>query len=240
MVRKMVELPKFLMFNSGTNSIRNNSIFTFYLLIFALYRFLYPLLSFGYGVSDMFISAFQMELNDYPNFNLAEDGRLCSMGQHCPRFPRVLYDTLIRVGYDGDALIYCCRLSTAHGMDQCEVSVTIPFDPTWGSAASTTIAANLGPWPTIPTAIIPASTTAAVQPCPYPIAAASCHQATTIVSHQQLSMLQQWEDASSGTRGKPTEGPSEGSCTMGGLHQLHHHGGDSHRRRSASGYILPE
>jgi hypothetical protein len=45
------------------------------------------------------------------------------MGQHCPGFPRVIYDALIRLGYDGDASIY-------HGMDQCEVSMTIPFNPT--------------------------------------------------------------------------------------------------------------
>jgi hypothetical protein len=70
-----------------------------------------------------------MELNDYPHFDLTEDGRLCSMGQHCPWFPRVLYDALVRLGYDGDALVYRCQLSTAHGMDQCEVSVMIPFDP---------------------------------------------------------------------------------------------------------------
>jgi hypothetical protein len=76
------------------------------------------------------MSAFQMELNDYPHFNLTEDERLCSTDQHCSGFPRVLYDALIRLGYDGDALVYCCRLSTAHGMDQCEVSVMIPFDPT--------------------------------------------------------------------------------------------------------------
>jgi hypothetical protein len=75
------------------------------------------------------MSAFQMELNDYPHFDLAEDGRLCSTGQHCPGFPRVLYDTLVRLGYDGDAPVYRCRLSTAHGMDQCEVSVMIPFSP---------------------------------------------------------------------------------------------------------------
>jgi hypothetical protein len=37
------------------------------------------LLSFGYGVSDIFMSVFQMELNDYPHFDLAEDGRLSSM-----------------------------------------------------------------------------------------------------------------------------------------------------------------
>jgi hypothetical protein len=71
-----------------------------------------------------------MELNDYPHFNLNEDGTLCSMGQHCPGIPRVLYDTLIRLGYDGDTLVYRCRLSTTHCMDQCEVRLTIPFDPT--------------------------------------------------------------------------------------------------------------
>jgi hypothetical protein len=76
------------------------------------------------------MSVFQMNLNDYPHFNLIEDGTLCSMGQHCPGFLRVLYDALIRLGYDGDAPVYHCRLSTAHGMDQCEVSVMIPFDPT--------------------------------------------------------------------------------------------------------------
>jgi hypothetical protein len=71
-----------------------------------------------------------MELNHYPHFNLAEDGRLCSTGQHCLGFPRVLYDALICFGYNGDAPVYRCRLSTTHGMDQCEVSVMIPFDPT--------------------------------------------------------------------------------------------------------------
>jgi hypothetical protein len=75
------------------------------------------------------MSAFQMELNDYPHFDLAEDRRLCSTGQHCPGFPRVLYYALIRLGYHADAPVYHCRLSTAHGMDQCEVSMMIPFDP---------------------------------------------------------------------------------------------------------------
>jgi hypothetical protein len=117
MVRKLVELPKFLVFNSGTNPFGNSSVFAFYLLLFALYMFLYLPLSFGYGVSDMFMSAFQMELNDYPHFDLAEDGRLCSMGQNCPGFLRVLYDALIRLGYDGDAPVYRCRLSTTHSMD---------------------------------------------------------------------------------------------------------------------------
>jgi hypothetical protein len=76
------------------------------------------------------MSVCQMELNDYPHFDLTEDRRLCSMCQHCPGFPRVLYDALSCLGYDGDAPVYHCRLSVAHGMDQCKVSVTIPFDPT--------------------------------------------------------------------------------------------------------------
>jgi hypothetical protein len=75
------------------------------------------------------MSAFQMELNDYPHFDLTEDGSLCSTGQHCPGFPRVLYDVVVRLGYDGDAPVYRCRLSMSHGMDQCEDSVTIPVDP---------------------------------------------------------------------------------------------------------------
>jgi hypothetical protein len=86
--------------------------------------------SFGCGVSDIFMSAFQMELNDYPHFDLAEDGRVCSTGQRCPGFPRLLYDALIRLGYDGDAPVYHCRLSRVHDLDRCEVSVMIPFDPT--------------------------------------------------------------------------------------------------------------
>jgi hypothetical protein len=71
-----------------------------------------------------------MELNDYPHFDLAEDGTLCSTSQHYRGFPRVLYNALICLGYDGDAPVYRCRLSTAHGMDQCETSVIITFDPT--------------------------------------------------------------------------------------------------------------
>jgi hypothetical protein len=43
MVRKPVELPMFLLFNSRTNSFENSSVFAFHLLLFALYRFLYML-----------------------------------------------------------------------------------------------------------------------------------------------------------------------------------------------------
>jgi hypothetical protein len=75
------------------------------------------------------MSAFQMELNNYPHFYLTEDGRPCSTGLHCSGFPRVLYNALIRLGYDGDAPVYRCRLSRVHDLDKCEVTVTIPLDP---------------------------------------------------------------------------------------------------------------
>jgi hypothetical protein len=131
MVRKLEELPKFLVFNSGIESFGNSSIFAFYLLLLLLYRFLYLLFrDFCYGISDVLMSVFQMELNDYPHFFLIEDGRLCSMSQHCLGFPRLLYDALLHLGYHGDAPIYYCRLSKAHGLDRCEISVTILFDPT--------------------------------------------------------------------------------------------------------------
>jgi hypothetical protein len=41
------------------------------------------------------------------------------------------------------------------------------------------------------TAVAPAI--AAVQLCPYSTAAAGYHQATTVVSHKQLPMIQLWE-----------------------------------------------
>jgi hypothetical protein len=62
MVRKMEELPNFLLFNPGKESIRNISVFTFFLLLFTLYRFLYLL--FGYdqiGVSNVFMVVFSDE-----------------------------------------------------------------------------------------------------------------------------------------------------------------------------------
>jgi hypothetical protein len=90
-------------------------------------------------VSDVLMSVFQIELNDYPHFFLAEDGRQCSMGQHCSGFSRVLYDALLRLIYDEDAPIYHYRLSKAHDLDSCEVSVMIPFNPTepWSGSVIT-------------------------------------------------------------------------------------------------------
>jgi hypothetical protein len=105
--------------------------FTLYVLLFAFIQIsVSTFLSCCFGVSDVLMSVFQMELNDYPYFFLTEDERLCSMGQYCPGFPRVLYETLLHLGYDGDTLIYHCRLSMAHALDRCEVSVMIPFDST--------------------------------------------------------------------------------------------------------------
>jgi hypothetical protein len=49
--------------------------------------------------------------------------------QHCPGFLRVLYDALLCLGYNGDTLIYRCRLSMAHSVNVCETSVMRPIDP---------------------------------------------------------------------------------------------------------------
>jgi hypothetical protein len=68
-------------------------------------------------------------MNDYPHVIIAEDGRWCSMGQHHPGFPRVLYDALLHLRYNRDVSVYRARMSMAHCMEQCEVSVTISLNP---------------------------------------------------------------------------------------------------------------
>jgi hypothetical protein len=60
------------------------------------------------GLVTFFMSVFQMEQKDYPHVYHTEDGKLCSMGQHCSGFLRVLYDALIGLGYDGDTSVYRC------------------------------------------------------------------------------------------------------------------------------------
>jgi hypothetical protein len=79
-------------------------------------------------VSNVFVVMFQMNMSDYPHVTIAEDGRLCSMGQHRPGFPRVLYDSLLHLSYNGEVLVYHAQMSMAHGLDQCEVSVTTPLN----------------------------------------------------------------------------------------------------------------
>jgi hypothetical protein len=54
---------------------------------------------------------FQMNMDNYPHVTIAEDGSLCSMGQHRPGFPRVLYDAIRPLGYKGDAPVYRGRTS---------------------------------------------------------------------------------------------------------------------------------
>jgi hypothetical protein len=72
---------------------------------------------------------FQMNMDNYPHVTIAADGSLCSTGQHRPGFPRVLYDALRQLGYDGDAPVYRGRMSMAHGQDKCEVNMVIPLNP---------------------------------------------------------------------------------------------------------------
>jgi hypothetical protein len=70
-----------------------------------------------------------MDMSNYPHVTIAEDGRLCSTGQHRLRFLRVLYDALLHLGYHGYVPVYRARMSAAHSIEQCEVSVTIPINP---------------------------------------------------------------------------------------------------------------
>jgi hypothetical protein len=41
----------------------------------------------------------------------------------------VLYDTLLHPDYNGDIRLYHGRMSMVHGLDKCEVSMTIPLNP---------------------------------------------------------------------------------------------------------------
>jgi hypothetical protein len=76
-----------------------------------------------------------MNVDNYPHITIAEDGSLCSTGQHHPGFLRMLYDALLHLDHNGDIPVYRGRMSKAHGQDRCEVSVTLPLSPTepWGT-----------------------------------------------------------------------------------------------------------
>jgi hypothetical protein len=71
----------------------------------------------------------QMNMGDYPNCSLGEDGNLRTMGRHRPGFPRELLSALVRLGYDGPIPVYRFRPFQAHGLNVCEVRVEIPFYP---------------------------------------------------------------------------------------------------------------
>jgi hypothetical protein len=72
---------------------------------------------------------FRMNMDNYPHVSITEDGSLCSTGQHRPGFPRVVYDALRQLGYNGDVPVYRGRTSMAHDQDKCEVNVVIPLNP---------------------------------------------------------------------------------------------------------------
>jgi hypothetical protein len=71
-----------------------------------------------------------MNMDNYPHITITEDGSLYSMGQHHTGFPRVRYDALHQLGYNGDAPVYRGRMSMAHDQDKCEVNMVIPLNPT--------------------------------------------------------------------------------------------------------------
>jgi hypothetical protein len=70
-----------------------------------------------------------MDMSKYPHVTIVKDGRMCAMGQHRPGFPRMLYDALLHLRYNGDVLVFCARLSTLHSLEQCKVSMMIPINP---------------------------------------------------------------------------------------------------------------
>jgi hypothetical protein len=71
---------------------------------------------------------FQMDMRNYPHITIAEDGWLCSTGQHRLGFPRVLYDAL-HLRYNREVSLYRAHMSMSHSMEQCEVSMMIPINP---------------------------------------------------------------------------------------------------------------
>jgi hypothetical protein len=73
---------------------------------------------------------FQINMDNYSHATITEDESLCSTGQHRPGFPRVLYDALRQLGYNGDAPVYRGRMSMAHGQDKYEVNMVIPLNLT--------------------------------------------------------------------------------------------------------------
>jgi hypothetical protein len=70
MVRKLGELPNIVVFNSGTESFGNSSVFIFFILLFSLYRFLYLLFKCDQlGVSNVFMAVFSDEHERLPPRN---------------------------------------------------------------------------------------------------------------------------------------------------------------------------
>jgi hypothetical protein len=75
----------------------------------------------------MFVS--QKNMEDYPHCSLGEDGSLRTTGLHHLGFPRVLFDALLHLSYDGLVPLYRCCPFQARGLNVCEARVEISFDP---------------------------------------------------------------------------------------------------------------
>jgi hypothetical protein len=58
-----------------------------------------------------------MDMSNYPHVTITKVGRLCSMGQHRPGFPRVLYDALVHLGYNKDVPVYYAHMPVAYSME---------------------------------------------------------------------------------------------------------------------------
>jgi hypothetical protein len=71
-----------------------------------------------------------MNMDNYPHVTITEDWSLCSMDQHRPGCPRVLYNALRQIGYNRDVPVYRGHMSMAHGQDRCEVNMVIHLSPT--------------------------------------------------------------------------------------------------------------
>ena len=69
-----------------------------------------------------------MDLDDYPHCDLGDDGWLRTDGLHRPAFTQLLWDALVRFGYE-DAPTYRGRMYREYGLHRCEVHVDIPFNP---------------------------------------------------------------------------------------------------------------
>jgi hypothetical protein len=121
MVRKLGELPKFLVFNSRTKSFENSSVFAFYLLLSAFRQnSIFALWAFDRGLVTLLCLRFRWSGTITLTFTSPR------MGDCIPK-SAVWHTHLpwLRRGCSG------LPLSTVQGscLDRCEVSVTIPHDP---------------------------------------------------------------------------------------------------------------
>jgi hypothetical protein len=103
---------------------------SFFALLFIFSPELQFFLSLLVAMGKFMFSSFRcLQMDDYAHCTLKEDCSLHTTGYHHPGFPRLLLDTLVRIGYDGPIPDYCCRPYQKHGLRCCEVQVEIPVNP---------------------------------------------------------------------------------------------------------------